>query len=188
MELQHYDRLDYGKCWEYNDQRRNANLDKFFKQEEEADEIRMSDVARAECKKLWEQQRRKILTNASKPMACYKATTKCCYNHHCFNEVNWQWSNVKNFCAGDRCVQQLSGPGWGHKMQMNCIRMELHRYWEAFEMEVEDISPSSPLVSPSSVQDNVDPFTPMDMEEFNLLSDESLIFDLEDLECDELLQ
>jgi hypothetical protein len=182
-ELDAYDVENFSKCWQYNDQVRNAKLDKERNEIYEEAENKYCDRIRAECKQLW--------AHSSSPVSMMVKPTplKKCYNHNCYNEVNWQWATVKNFCAGDRCVEQLL-PDATHKMKMNCIRMELKRYWENFELELSNATSSQietvASTSPSSVQ-YIDS-DQVDFDESDLYCDETLIFELEDLECDSVLQ
>ncbi len=197
--LQPYDMEHFDTCWQYNDQRRNAKLDRKYKLMEEVCEREQMDEVRRECKQLWLKQKAAVEKNASKPMACHRPSVKKCYNHHCHNEVNWQWACVKNFCAGDRCVQQLLAPGVTHKMQMNCIKMELKRYWENFESELEGASSPTQEFSynsPTSVSDieieeegmfSLEEIMPLDLHNIDLYCNETLIFVIEELECDSVL-
>lgn len=195
QQLQPYDMEMFDTCWQYNDQVRNAKLDKEYKLMEEEAEREQMDEVRRECKHLWLNQKLAVEKNASKPMACHRPPMKKCYNHHCQNEVNWQWACVKNFCAGDRCVQQLLAPGVTHKMQMNCINMELKRYWEDFEKELDSVSTPT-QDSPTSVTNiqieeegmfSMEDIMPLDLNEIDLYCNESLLFDIEELECDSVL-
>ncbi len=188
QQLQHY---DFDTCWQYHDQRRNAKLDKKYNLMQEVGEREQMEEARQECKQLWLRQKLAGEKNASKPMACHYPLVKQCYNHHCLNEVNWQWACQKNYCAGDRCVQQLM-PYVTRKMQMNCINMELKRYWENFEKELDSVSNHSPTsVSDIEIEDegmfSMEDITPLDLQEIDLYCHESLIFDIKDLECDSVL-
>lgn len=198
QQLQPYDQEMFDTCWQYNDQRRNAKLDRKYNLMQEVVEREQMDEVRRECKQLWLKQKLAVQKNASEPMACHHPRVKKCYNHHCLNEVNWQWASEKNFCAGDRCVQQLV-PGVTHKMQMNCINMELKRYWEDFEREIDSVSsPTQDLSysSPTSVSDieiedegmfSMEDIMPLDLHEIDLYCHETLLFNLEDLECDAVL-
>lgn len=196
--MQQLQQYDFDTCWQHHDQRRNAKLDKKYNLMQEVGEREKMNEARQECKQLWLRQKLAVEKNASKPMACHYPPVKKCYNHHCLNEVNWQWALEKNFCAGDRCVQQLM-PGVTHKMQMNCINMELKRYWEDFERAVDSVSSPTQdfsYSSPTSVSDieiedegmfSMEDIMPLDLQEIDLYCNETLIFDIEELECDSIL-
>ena len=184
--LQHYDRYNYDTCWQYHDEQRNAVFDKAYNDDaEELEEIQCEKV-RKECKNIWEMQRNVKEESKAIPMACSRPAVKKCYNENCNYEVNWQWALEKNYCAGDRCVEELV-PGVNHQLKMNCIRMELKRYWENIERQLDD---DETFDSPTSVKDcqvEEEAMFPMDLNEMDLYCDEKLLFSLEELECDSVL-
>lgn len=197
--MQQLQRYDFDTCWQYHDQRRNAKLDKKYREEREEHERQKSDKVRQECKELWMKQKAAVEKNASELLTFVLRPEKKCYNHLCNNQVSWEWSGEKNFCAGDRCVQQLLAPGvtHTHKMQMSCIRSELNKYWNNFEKELDSVSnPARDLSfnSPTSVGDieeegmfSMEDIMPMDSDEFNLYCNETLIFSIEEIECNNVL-
>ena len=50
QQLQPYDLYEFDTCWQYNDQTRNANLDKEYNKMEEESEDEQMDKVRKECK------------------------------------------------------------------------------------------------------------------------------------------
>lgn len=197
VQLNDHDRWQFTTCWQYHDQVRNQKVDdeKMMQYEEAVKPY--CDRVRKECHALWKAQKDKVNQNASTPMPLF-GSEKCCMNDSCHNKVSWEWSYDKNYCAGDCCVEDLVEPGVSHQMKMNCIRMELLRYFEKMEQELDAMAvPTTPLGefsmfalnSPTSVQEPVDDdlIFPMDWDEFELLSEESLISEVKDLLCDEVL-
>lgn len=210
MALQHnvYNPTDFTTCWQHNDHIRNAKLDKegMFGYRYEAAEDAYCANARAECRALWEIQRKKIQQSVSNPMPCTHPRAKICLNDRCGREVSWEWGDGKNWCCGDRCVETLAGPDATHRMKMNCINMELQRYWENLERELDGIAAleavstptASPVVfsfdSPTSVGDieeegmfSMEDIMPLDLHEIDLYCRESLSSEIIEAGCDDLL-
>ena len=199
---------DYETSWEYHDWRRNHFIEEGKKEEWEAAENAYCAKIKAECRALWEIQRRKIQHNVSNPMPITlssKPYTRVCWRAGCQNEVSWEWGDGKHWCCGDRCVDTLM-PNASHQMKMNCIRMELKRYWENLEKELDGIAAleavstpdASPVDfsfdSPTSVNDieqegmfSMEDIMPLDLDEIDLYCYESLSNELKDLRCDDLL-
>ena len=195
---------DYETSWEYHDWRRNHFMEEEKKEDWEKAEDAYIAKTKAECRALWEIQRKKIQHNVSNPMPCTHPRAKLCFNDRCGREVSWQWGDGKNWCCGDRCVETLM-PNSTHKMKMNCIRMELQRYWNDIERQLGDIAleavstPEAQPVpfsfdSPTSVGDieqdgmfSMEDILPMDFDEFDLYCYESLSSELKEVGCDDLL-
>lgn len=193
---EHFDIERYSSCWPANDQARNEYFDKISNKYYDAIEAEQCAEVKRECKALW-MRHKQILQQTDEPMPCSKPPVKVCWNNQCNNEVSWQWGDGKNWCAGDRCVDTITGSQAEHFMKMNCIRMELRRHWEKIEQEVGALEapatpPHSPtqrkFESPNSVKDlceKEEEIFPMDLDEFELLSDDSLICDIKEI-CDGL--
>lgn len=193
---EHFDLEKYSSCWQRNNQERMENIDNRNNQMWEEIEAKECDKVRAECKALWLLQKQKIQQN-TEPMPCTKPPTKKCWNNQCDYEVSWQWGVNKNWCAGDRCVDVLTGAHAEHYMKMNCIRNELKRHWEKIEeqvgaLEAPTTPPLSPIQrvfdSPNSVKDiheSEEEIFPMDLDEYELLSEDSILHDIQEL-CDVL--
>ena len=192
---------DPATWWQYHDQLRNDMLDN--KENEEWDEshnISMKN-AREECKRLWKHQKKKIQQNF--PMPCTHPQGKMCWRDGCQYEVSWQWGEDKKWCCGDTCVDVHTGPHASHYMKMHCIKMELQRYWENVERELDGMHaleavstpPSSPIRfsfdSPTSVQEHglftMDDIMPMDLNELDLYCHETLSVELKEAGCEDLL-
>jgi len=200
----HLDNEDPATCWQYNDQLRNEIMDNEKKEDWEAAEDAYCAKVKAECRALWEISRKRIQHNVTNPMPVTfspKAPpTKICWRAGCQNEVSWEWGDGKNWCCGDQCVNTLM-PNASHFMQMNCIRMELRRYWQKVEREVDALSTPDawPDVdfsfgSPTSVNDieedgmfSMEDIMPLDLNETDLYCYESLSTELEEVGCDDLL-
>ena len=204
----HLDNSDPATCWQYNDQLRNDMLEKEEDEIwEESQAIYMAN-ARRECKMLWRKAKKAIQHNVSNPMPITlppTLPTKMCWRAGCQKEVSWEWGDGKNWCCGDRCVDILM-PHASHQMKMNCIRMELKRYWENLEREMDGIAaleavstPDASIVdfsfdSPTSVNDieqdgmfSMEDIMPLDLNEIDLYCYESLSTELKELGCDDLL-
>ena len=191
---------DYTTSWEYHDWRRNNFIEEEKKEDwESAEDIYVAKV-KAECRALWEIQRRKIQRNVANPMPYTHPRAKLCFNDRCANEVSWQWGDGKNWCCGDRCVDSIVGAEATHRMKMNCIRMELKRYWEGVEQALEGdvaleaVSSPNLLSSPTSVKDieeegmfSMDDILPMDLHEIDLYCHESLSSEIKEAGCEDLL-
>lgn len=207
----HLDNDDPATCWQYNDQLRNDMLDKEGVYGDTYDDAERNYCAKvkAECRALWEISKKRIQHNVTNPMPITlspKPTTKICWRAGCQNEVSWEWGDGKNWCCGDQCVDTLM-PNASHFMKMNCICMELKRYWERVEKELDEIAAleavSTPdtwpnvdfsFGSPTSVHDieqdgmfSMDDIMPLDLNETDLYCYESLSNELKDLGCDDLL-
>ena len=196
----HLDNESYERCWQWNDQLRNERINN------EEDDIWnetmdvISLTAREEAKKLWKIQKEKIQRNVSYPMPCNHPRARLCRRDGCQFEVNWQWGDGKHWCCGDRCVDVETGPNATHQMKMNCIRLELQRYWKNFERELDEIHRSTPpqlpsssrFSSPKSVRDvenelfSMDDILPMDFDELDLYCDETLSIELKQAGCENL--
>ena len=128
--------------------------------------------ATEECKEIWKRERNILQQNDENPMPVTKSNIKFCLNHCCNNEVSWQWSCYKNWCAGDRCVKAIVFNA-DAETEEKCINNELQQFWNNYAVDDENIYIShSPFTtfSPTSVKEQLF----VDFNEIDLLSDEIL--------------
>jgi hypothetical protein len=191
----HLDNRNSATCWGYNDQLRIDVLEKHKNEiweERERSYTAELGKSREEAKRLWKREKDKSQRNVSSPMPCTHPLAKRCFNDYCRREVSWEWGDSKNWCCGDRCVEMLAGPYASHRMKMNCIRMELKRYWAGLEAELDGLnnfettfdSDYSPITfdSPTSVLDTIEHDGMFDLEDIMPLDSNSV-----DLYCYESL-
>ena len=185
--------ISFANIWERMDEQRNNELDKTQSVIEQIERCEMT--ALREAKLLWGQQRDK--RDSSVPMSIFKPDAKPCMNDFCNYEVNGLWAHEKNWCAGDRCVQVSLGPYASTRDQQTHIRDEMTRYFTNLDRDIESSARQNGQTgewdctfefdSPTSITASPFLIEPMDLEDFDLLREEDLIFDIEELECDPIL-